>query len=149
MGFCSFLWAWNYWMIHLRISLMQMNKGLECVLGQFTDGTSWEKSSAHCRNLLLKSSWKAAELIWNDVQQEQVRSLTQHISQQEGEKQAWWQESSEWQWRQELCCAAKAHPTSLLGCMTGTQVWEMHSSPFSLPHHNVQPQKREKSNQND
>lgn len=46
MGFCSFLWAWNYWMIHLRISLMQMNKGLECVLGQFTDGTSWEKSSA-------------------------------------------------------------------------------------------------------
>lgn len=40
--------------------MTQMHKGLEPVLGQFTDGTSWKEAPVHCRigvEIILKS-WR-------------------------------------------------------------------------------------------
>lgn len=155
MGFCrSLFWIWNYWMLHLWVSVMQMDKGLKYVLSQGTDGTSWKEASVHCRNLVLASSWKAGEMVWNYVQPGQVQSTTLSTfpttgwepppkagilgSGAEGSSCA---VAEPWH-------AAAENSTSLLSRMSGSQVWKMHSSPFTLTHHNVQPQKGERSHQN-
>lgn len=105
MGFCrSLFWVWNYSTLRLWLSMMQMDKGLEHVLGQFTDGTTWKEASAHCRNLELKSSWRAGETVWSYVQQGWVqstalRTFQSHPGRQEPRGQSWRQQ----RWRQQLC----------------------------------------------
>lgn len=145
-----FAGVWNYWMLHLWISTAHMGKGLEHILGQFTDGTSWKKASVHRRNLVLKSSWKSGEIVWNYVPQRQIQSMILHILLTTG-----WEpspkagilgsrvEGSSWA-EAEPCCAATANSASLLSCMSGNKFWRMHTSPFPLPHHNVQPGRGEK-----
>lgn len=142
LGFCrSLFWVWNYWILHLWTSTTQMDKGLEHVLAQFTD---------HCRNLVLKSSWKAQEVVQNYIQEGQVQSTIQFTFPTTG-----WEPSSKagilrsGAEDSSLCRGwAVLHCCSKLDWPPRAQVWKMHSSPFALPHHNVKPKKGKKSHQN-